>query len=69
MVMIFSAVFFLLIFVVSVILLWKQGDWDLFLPSMIVCWIHFALTIPFIFLIAALGGFHIYLAYRGLTTF
>lgn len=69
MVMIFAALFLMILFVLAIIVLWKQGDWEEYVGSMAAVWVLMVLTVPFVFLLGGLSGLHVYLWAKGMTTF
>lgn len=67
--MILAAFFLMLIFCLSVGLLYKEDTWAAYRPAIIADWIFFAIALIFAVAILALICLHIYLRAKGLTTF
>jgi hypothetical protein len=69
MAMIISALIYMLLFLVSVGLVYQEQNWNTFLPAMIISWIAFGLTLPFSLLLLILTSFHFNLIRTGMTTY
>ena len=67
--MVSSACLYLLVFLISVAVIWKESNWNNYKGYMIFLWLCFALAIPFFLLITSLLAFHFYLIFKGLTTY
>ena len=67
--MISSACAYLLVFSLSVAVLWMEQNWWEFLGAMIFNWICSSFAFVFALLLLLLIGLHCYLSYLGVTTF
>jgi hypothetical protein len=68
MVMIVSAEIYLILFVLSIALLWSENRWEEYLAGMIVNWVIAVLAAIFVIMVGALIVLHGYLIKRNITT-
>jgi hypothetical protein len=68
MVMIVSAEIYLVLFVLSIALLWSENRWEEYLAGMIVNWVIAVLAAIFVIMVGALIVLHGYLIKRNITT-
>jgi hypothetical protein len=67
--MIFSALINLALFLVGIAMLWDEGLWNYYLAKMIIAWITGGVVSVFVVLLLGLVSFHVYLIYKGKTTY
>ena len=68
MVMIVSAEIYLILFILSIALLWSENRWEEYLAGMIVNWVIAVLAAIFVIMVGALIVLHGYLIKRNITT-
>jgi hypothetical protein len=59
----------MLLYLTSVATLWAQNNWKEYLVAMVINWILFSVVLVFSLLVLGLIVLHLYLIYKGLTTF
>ncbi len=59
----------LVVYLIGIALLWKEGNYDSFIAEMGVTWASGIIIIIFIILILNLILLHVYLNYLGMTTY
>jgi hypothetical protein len=68
-VMIISTFINMLVYVIGMILLWTENGWLQYLGPMVAVWVFSVIVFVFSILLLNLIGLHIYLIYKGLTTY
>lgn len=59
----------LLVYIAGMILLWTEGEWQHYMGSMIALWVFSFIVILVVIMLMNLVGLHIYLIYKGFTTY
>ena len=59
----------LLVYVVAMAVLWQEQRWDAYQTQMIVIWVFAVVVCVFWILLSNLVVLHLYLIYKGLTTY
>jgi len=67
--MIYAALVHLLLFVLSLVILWAEGTWMDYLGEMIFNWIMGVVIGIFMVLLTGLVSLHMFLIYKDITTF
>jgi hypothetical protein len=69
MAMTIATFFNLAVYIIGMVLLWTESEWEAYLGSMVAVWVYSFLVGVFAILLINLIGLHFYLISKGITTY